>query len=111
MTDAAKPLTRLQRFRRGYARIDYYPHQDSVAVIQRMRSQYPSASVRQLIDLLIEKGAAALPETPGTLTIDTVVAEVAIGHAQRNPSSAATDMNGLSTLPKTDKTWGNEPKN
>ena len=66
MTDAAKPLTRLQRFRRGYARINYYPHQDSVAAIEHLRSQYPSASVRQLIDLLIEKGAASFQETRGS---------------------------------------------
>ena len=63
MTDAVKPLTRLQRFRRGYARIDYYPHQDSVAAIERLRAQYPGASVRQLIDLLIERGAASFQET------------------------------------------------
>jgi hypothetical protein len=64
MTDAAKPLTRLQRFRRGYSRIDYYPHRDSVAAIERLRAQYPGASVRQLIDLLIERGARSFPETP-----------------------------------------------
>ena len=46
MTDAVKPLTRLQRFRRGYARIDYYPHQDSVAAIERLRAPPPLAILR-----------------------------------------------------------------
>jgi hypothetical protein len=63
MTDSDRPLTRLQRFRRGYSRIDYYPHQESLATIERVRAIYPGASVRQIIDLLIERGAVSFPET------------------------------------------------
>ena len=61
MTEPNHPaVTPLQRFRGKYSRIDYYPHNDTVEIIDRLRVKYPKVSVRQLLDLAVEKGAKAL---------------------------------------------------
>lgn len=64
MIEQNQTLTTLQRFRRKYQRIDYYPHRDSIRIIERLLVIYPRCNTRQLLDLLIEAGGKALfPET------------------------------------------------
>ena len=52
----------VRKFRQSNPRIDYYPMPDAAAAIQRMREQYPTASVREVIDTLSVEGAKAFPD-------------------------------------------------
>lgn len=52
----------VRKFRQANPRHDYYPTADAAAAIERMREQYPTASVREVIDTLIVEGVKAFPE-------------------------------------------------
>ena len=52
----------VRKFRQTNPRHDYYPTPDAAAAIQRMREQYPKASIREVIDTLIVEGLKAFPE-------------------------------------------------
>lgn len=46
----------MQKFRRENKRIDFYPTEDALAVIERLRKCNPNACTRELLDALIVKG-------------------------------------------------------
>ena len=65
MTDPAKPPTALQKFRKTYPRVDYFPDVTAHAAIAKMRQVQPGKSTREVIDALVIAGAKALfPESP-----------------------------------------------
>ena len=49
----------LQRFRRDFARYDYYPSPAAHNAVQRMRQAYPGKSRRVILDSLIAAGIRA----------------------------------------------------
>ena len=65
MIDQAKPPTALQKFRRTYPRVDYFPDVPAAQAIEKMRQAHPGRSTREVIDALVIAGAKALyPESP-----------------------------------------------
>ena len=64
MIDQAKPPTALQKFRKTYVRIDYFPGDPARLALERMRRANPGRSTRELLDFLVLAGAKAqFPET------------------------------------------------
>ena len=57
MTSKTTPETPLQKFRRTYPRVDYFPDVEAHKAIERMRLAYPGKSTRELIDALVCTGA------------------------------------------------------
>jgi hypothetical protein len=45
-------------------RVDYLPTPEAWAVVQRVRLHFPKATIRQVLDLLVETGGKAFPVTP-----------------------------------------------
>ena len=66
MTDPAKPPTALQKFRRTYPRVDYFPDVLAHAASEKMRQAHPGKSTREAIDALVCAGAKALFPERGT---------------------------------------------
>ena len=65
MTDQTKPESALQKFRRTYPRVDYFPDVPAARALERIREARPGRSTRELIDALVCAGAKALfPEMP-----------------------------------------------
>ena len=56
MTETTTPETSIQKFRRTYPRVDYFPDVEAHKVIQRMRLAKPGKSTRELIDALVCAG-------------------------------------------------------
>ncbi|MDD5029857.1 MAG: hypothetical protein PHH58_10205 [Rhodoferax sp.] len=57
----------MKTFRRKYLRIDYYPTQDAVAAIERLRNAKPGVCTRELLDTLVVQGCKSwFPEMVGT---------------------------------------------
>ena len=50
----------MQKFRRVNPRIDYFPTEDAVAAIERLRQSKPGVCTRELLDMLAVKGCNAL---------------------------------------------------
>ena len=67
MTKPTKPKTAMQKFRCENPRIDYFPTEDAVAAIERLRKAKPGVCTRELLDMLVvEGGKAWFPESVGT---------------------------------------------
>ena len=68
MTPKTTPETPLQKFRRTYPRVDYFPDVEAHKAIKRMRLAHPGKSTRDLIDALVCAGGKTyFPETSGML--------------------------------------------
>lgn len=64
MTEHAKPQSAVQKFRKTYPRVDYFPDTLAHQAIARMRQAQPGKSTREVIDALVIAGAKALfPES------------------------------------------------
>ena len=59
MKTEAKPETTMQRFRKKYPRIDYYPDWEVLEAIERLRKVNPGKSTRALLDFLVAAGIKA----------------------------------------------------
>jgi hypothetical protein len=63
-TSQAKSESAIQKFRRTYPRMDYFPDVEAHKVIQQMRLFRPGRSTRELIDALVCAGGKTyFPET------------------------------------------------
>lgn len=54
--EQTKPKSSMQKFRCENKRFDFYPTEDALAVIERLRKCNPGATTRELLDALIVKG-------------------------------------------------------
>ena len=64
MSKKTRPETPLQKLRRTYPRVDYFPDVEAHKVIQQMRLAKPGKSTRALIDALVCAGGKTyFPET------------------------------------------------
>lgn len=59
MTEQTKTETTMQRFRKKYPRIDYYPDWSVLEAIERLRANNPGKSTRALLDFLVAAGIKA----------------------------------------------------
>jgi hypothetical protein len=59
MTNKIQPVSALQKFRKTYPRVDYFPDTAAYKVIQQMQRTYPGKSNRELIDALVCAGGKA----------------------------------------------------
>jgi hypothetical protein len=62
--NSQRQVAHLQKFRRTYPRLDYFPDKPAYAAIERMRQAHPGRSIRLLIDtLVIAGGKVRFPES------------------------------------------------
>lgn len=73
MTEQPKSKSAMQKFRRVNPRIDYFPTEDAVAAIERLRQSKPGVCTRELLDMLVVEGVAAyFPERKPALGIEKI---------------------------------------
>ena len=64
MSAQTKPESAIQKFRRTYPRIDYFPDVEAHRAIERLRKAKPGKSTRELVDALVCAGVKKyFPET------------------------------------------------
>ena len=72
MAEQTKPETTIQRFRKKYPRIDYYPDWDVLEAVERLRKVNPGKSKRELLDYLVTAGVkATFPAPPSPISGNT----------------------------------------
>ena len=72
MAEQTKPDTTMQRFRKKYPRIDYYPDWAVLEAIEKLRKTNPGKSTRVLLDYLVTAGVkATFPVPPSTVSGNT----------------------------------------
>ena len=71
MTEQTKSA--MQKFRRVNPRIDYFPTENAVAAIERLRQSKPGVCTRELLDMLVVKGVDAyFPERKPVMGIEKI---------------------------------------
>jgi len=59
------PFTYLQRFRKTYKRIDYYPGDAAMAAIRSVKAKHQDESMRAILDALVLSGYRSLTKDVG----------------------------------------------
>lgn len=59
------PFTYLQRFRKTYRRIDYYPGDAALEAIKSMKAKHQDESFRAILDALVLSGYRSLTKDVG----------------------------------------------
>ena len=72
MTEQTQTETTIQRFRKKYPRIDYYPDWAVLEAIEKLRKTNPGKSTRVLLDYLVTAGVkATFPASSPTVSGNT----------------------------------------
>ena len=72
MTEQTQPESAIQRFRKKFPRIDYYPDWASLEALEKLRKTNPGKSTRVLLDYLVTEGVkATFPAPPSTVSGNT----------------------------------------